>query len=149
MVDLAPRTLSFTVHGTPAPQGSKTNTPWGGMREANPATMPWRQAVAHAALAARRTAPMLTGPVAIHADFSFRRPKHHYRSGRFAGMLKPGAPVYCETPPDADKLARAIGDALSGVLFRDDSQVVCWMITKRYGVPCAEITVAEIEAEAA
>jgi crossover junction endodeoxyribonuclease RusA len=33
--------------------------------------------------------------------------------------------------PDVDKLSRAVGDALSGVCWRDDSQVVDLHATKR------------------
>lgn len=34
--------------------------------------------------------------------------------------------------PDLDKLARAVGDALTNVIYRDDSQVVTQLRIKRY-----------------
>jgi crossover junction endodeoxyribonuclease RusA len=39
------------------------------------------------------------------------------------------------TKPDIDKLQRAALDALTGVLFEDDSQVVSVICTKDFGSP--------------
>lgn len=135
-------TVSFTVIGTPAPQGSKTK--WG--TEDNPHTRPWRAAVAasaHEANAASVTGGAIVGgPVKVHARFYFPRPKSHYRTGKHAHELKASAPLYCSTVPDLDKLQRAIGDALKGVLLRDDSLIVHWDSSKFYGSPArAQITV--------
>lgn len=142
--------ISFTVIGIPAPQGSKTS--WG--TEANKNTRPWRAAVAASASTAHMTtdgqsrvlecAPLLTGPVKVHARFYFPRPKSHYRTGKRASELKPNAPLYCSTVPDLDKLQRAIGDALKGVILRDDSLIVHWDSSKFYGTPArAQITVED------
>jgi Holliday junction resolvase RusA-like endonuclease len=132
--------VNFTVHGTPAPQGSKT--PWGS--EANPNTRPWRAAVAAEAQAAMLNRALLTGPCALTVVFTFARPKGHYRTGRHSGELKPNAPEWCSTKPDLDKLLRAIGDALSGIILRDDAQIAAVAAEKHYGSPAAEITVEEI-----
>lgn len=141
--------VRFTVLGVPAPQGSKTRTRWG-MREANPNTKPWRQAVAAEAMTTRTAfhdgahLPFPSGPLAVHADLLFPRPKSHYGTGRNASRLKETAPDWHTSPPDADKLARALGDAMTGIVFRDDSQVACWTICKHYGEPArAEITVSD------
>lgn len=144
--------IAFTVAGVPAPQGSKTRTRWGGMREDNEATRPWRNAVAWNAgqamvvrdemgEASRR--PPLTGPLALTAAFYFPRPKSHFRTGKHAGELKANAPEWCATKPDTDKLLRAVGDAITGVIVQDDAQLVHLTATKRYGTPRAEIAVKE------
>jgi Holliday junction resolvase RusA-like endonuclease len=134
-------TVSFTVIGIPAPQGSKSK--WG--TEDNPRTRPWRAAVAAEASLNRDRITgdsLAAGPLTVTARFYFPRPKAHYRTGRYAGELKDAAPVYCATTPDLDKLERAIGDALKGVLLQDDSQIVHWDTWKLYGAPArAEITV--------
>lgn len=145
-------TVSFTVIGTPAPQGSKTK--WG--TEENPNTRPWRAAVAASASEAHtyHTAdgtsgykPVLDEAVRVAALFVFPRPKHHYGSGRNSHVLKPTAPAWCSTKPDADKLARAVGDAITGVLVRDDAQIVEWSIRKVYGSPArAQIDVTAADA---
>lgn len=134
--------IELTVIGTPAPQGSKTKTRWG-MREDNPNTRPWRAAVAAEAAEAWGQRPLHAGPVSVTATFVFPRPKAHFGSGRNADVLKPSAPIWCATKPDADKLARAVGDALAGVILRDDNLIVEWTIRKVYGSPArAHIAVA-------
>lgn len=141
--------VTFTVIGTPAPQGSKTK--WG--TEDNPRTAPWRATVAAEAALHRDQITgdsLAAGPVKVDALFVFPRPKSHYRTGSHAGELKPNAPVWVATKPDADKLARAIGDALTGVLLRDDSLIVSWTLRKVYGAPArAEITVGPVTEGAA
>ena len=66
--------IEFTVPGVPAPQGSKVRTKWG-MREDNPATRPWRQAVGFEALAAMTGAPPFSGALRLEVEFRFPRPK--------------------------------------------------------------------------
>lgn len=124
--------VEITVYGIPAPQGSKA--PYGG--ESNPRTKPWRAAVAAEAAQAMNGRPILPPvPLKVRAEFIFPRPKSHYRTGKNAHVLKDTAPDFHTSKPDADKLARAIGDALTGIVFRDDSQVAVWRIEKRYGEP--------------
>ena len=136
--------VSFSVPGVPAPQGSKTRTKWG-MREDNPATRPWRQAVAFEAEAAMDGCPLFLGPCSLEVRCFFPRPQSHFRSGKFAAELKPGAPEFQASTPDADKCLRAICDALKGYVVRDDAQFSRQLVEKRYGQPRAEILVSTIE----
>lgn len=128
----------------PAPQGSKN--PWGG--EANKNTKPWRESVA--AEAAKVMDEMgleiITGPVKIEVYFLFSRPKGHYGTGRNASILKAGAPLHHSKKPDTDKLLRAIGDALTGVVIRDDCQIAEFHGYKYYATrsPGAEIIINEL-----
>lgn len=137
--------VSFVVSGVPAPQGSKTRTKWG-VREDNPATKPWRTAVAWEATAAMLKAGLspLAGPLQLEVVFYFPRPKSHYGTGRNAAVLKPSAPLYHFIAPDEDKLRRAIGDAMKGIVYVDDSQICDAHGTKFYGTPRCEITVREL-----
>jgi Holliday junction resolvase RusA-like endonuclease len=114
------------------------------MREDNPNTKPWRAAVASEAIDAMQGRPLLAGPLALEAVFYFPRPKSHYRSGAHAGELKPNAPTHHTSKPDADKLLRAVGDAITGIVCRDDSLLARVTSEKRYGTPRAEITVQAI-----
>jgi crossover junction endodeoxyribonuclease RusA len=141
--------LDFIVLGEPQPQGSKTvgRTRAGGsfVREDNPATAPWRQAVAAAALKAIDEQPLWTGPLRLVATFVFRRPASHFGTGRNAGRLKPSSPLYVRGRPDVDKLLRAVGDALTGIVWRDDAQLVIVHAEKHYGEPaCAHLVVEEL-----
>lgn len=106
----------------------------------------WRKAVHDAAEDATRDLCWLDGPLRLRVFFYLPRPKHHYRTGRFAGQLKADAPRFCTRVPDTDKLVRAIGDALTGLIYGDDSQVAQIVAHKLYGdTPGAFITITELE----
>ncbi len=88
--------------------------------------------------------PMFVGAVAVFADLFFPRPKSHYGTGKNLGSLKASAPGWHVSVPDADKVQRAIGDALTGVLIQDDRLIACWVCQKHYGSPArTEITVTD------
>lgn len=79
----------------------------------------------------------LEGPVALNCIFRMPRPKGHYGSGRNAHVLKPNAPTHPITKPDCTKMVRAIEDALTGLAWLDDSQVVVQHNEKVYAdEPC-------------
>jgi len=106
----------------------------------NPKTMEWRNLVA---LEARRVAPSepWPGPVALEIVFGLQRPKGHYRKD---GSVKPAAPLYPSGKPDTSKLVRALEDALTGVLIRDDAQVVELVARKKYGLAGAEVELRQL-----
>jgi crossover junction endodeoxyribonuclease RusA len=139
--------VEFTVLGEPQPKGSKTIVQQRGRRprviEDNPETLPWRQAVAAAALAAMNGRQLRSGPLRLRAVFVFPRPAGHWGTGRNESRLKPSAPLYCRTRPDVDKLLRAVGDALTGVVFRDDAQLVDVRAEKHYGEPPSAYVVVD------
>jgi Holliday junction resolvase RusA-like endonuclease len=124
--------LEFVVAGIPAPQGSKRVFVRGGrvsLVESCARVKPYRALVSLAASQARTEAPTQQ-PVGIAIAFVFVRPKSHYTS---KGELRAGAPSF-PGKPDVDKLCRAVLDALTGILYHDDAQVVSLSATKRYGV---------------
>ena len=55
------------------------------------------------------------------------RPRTHFKKGQ----LKPDAPRHVLKTPDADNLAKAVKDGLSGVLYHDDGQVAELVVRKR------------------
>lgn len=131
--------IEFTVLGHPEPAGSKRafKHPHTGrvhVVDANQKSRPWKQEVA---AEARRAydGELLTGPLELYVSFYFARPKSHFGSGRNAGVLKSSAPGYPATRPDSTKLVRGVEDALTGVLWRDDAQVVIQHVYKFYGSP--------------
>jgi Holliday junction resolvase RusA-like endonuclease len=140
--------ISFTVYGEAEPAGSKTAgvTNYGRrfVRDANPASYEWKRLVSQVAGAQMNGAEQLEGPLSLVLTFVRTRPKRHFGK---RGLL-PSAPAYPTVKPDALKLARAVEDALSGVVYRDDAQVVEQVARKVYGEPArVEIAVREIEAE--
>lgn len=117
------------------------------MVESSERVKPWRRQVA-AAYADHDFGNMLDGPVSVTVDFYLPRPKAHYGTGRNAGALKPSAPAEHLTMPDLDKLTRAVGDALTRLAWRDDSQIVAWHAYKHYATTDhpvgAQITIQEV-----
>lgn len=74
-------------------------------------------------------------PVVIEMIFYRPRPSGHFGTGRNAGVLKDSAPPFPSTKPDVDKLERAILDALKGVAWSDDGQVIGAPSWKLFGTP--------------
>lgn len=122
--------IIFFVPGLPAPQGSKraVRFPNGhvGMIESSKRVKPWRNDVAAAAMEARARQHWPTTLYGFSVKiaalvFAMPRPGSHLRK---AGELAKGAPATPRGKPDVDKLERAVLDALTGILWQDDSQVV-------------------------
>ena len=132
-------TITFTVYGTPRPAGSKRgflNKHSGRicMVDASGENgRMWRQDVARAALEAMREqadGQLLDGPLELVLALHMPRPKSHYRSG--GRILKEGAPKCHTNKPDATKLLRAVEDAMTGIVWHDDSQVARQYVEKVY-----------------
>lgn len=123
------RLVEFSVHGLPIAQGSKNQ--FGG--ESSKFLKPWRNDIRVAAFDAMSGYPPWSGGVQLRAVFIFPRPKAHLRTGKHAGEVKASAPGWKTSAPDLDKLIRALGDALTGIVYRDDAQIVGISVTKIYG----------------
>jgi Holliday junction resolvase RusA-like endonuclease len=93
----------------------------------------WREQVASAAQRAFRCQPLMDGALQVELVFVRPRNKGHFGTGKNAGTLKGSAPAYPAIAPDDEKLSRAVSDALTGVVWTDDSRVVDRHIAKRYG----------------
>lgn len=91
--------------------------------------IPWASKVFDAAMVAMKGKPKFEGSVLIEARFYMPRPKSHFGTSG----LKSSAPEWHTVRPDCDKLLRQIFDSLTGVCWRDDSQAVLIMATKKYG----------------
>ena len=87
----------------------------------------WRKAVAYHAK--NECKHVLTGPLVLEVAFVLKRPLSHRRKD---GSTLPGAPRYPIVKPDATKMLRAVEDALTGIAWIDDAQVVRQVVTKRY-----------------
>jgi Holliday junction resolvase RusA-like endonuclease len=124
--------IQFTVYGQPVAQGSKKVIGKNVIEMADVRLRTWRQDVAGAAKEAMAGASAYTEPVDVRLMFFLPRPQNHFGTGRNAEKLKPSAPVAPAVHPDLDKLTRAVLDALTGIAFRDDKQVVGMTVTKLY-----------------
>ena len=102
--------VSFSAYGVPQPKGSTRSLVRGGRTVTfsdNPKLKSWQRTIAKAA-----PRYQFDGPVSVTAVFQMPRPKA--AKGR----------QWHTTRPDVDKLLRAVNDALTGVLWADDSAVV-------------------------
>ena len=79
----------------------------------------WRDAIRYQAQ--QLDQPCVDGPIQVNATFVFSRPK----------SLKKSVKRHTKRP-DTDKLIRGVLDALTGVFFKDDSQVDYMVAEKRY-----------------
>ncbi|HXE82947.1 MAG TPA: RusA family crossover junction endodeoxyribonuclease [Gemmatimonadales bacterium] len=138
-------TLTFTVPGEPIPQGSAKAFVHKATGRAivtgdNPRTKGWRFQVAQfAVMEAQRVGGFFASahvPVKLTARCYFRRPASVSAKKRPAPVVK----------PDADKCLRALSDALTGVLWHDDAQVVGCVIEKHYAA-VGEMARAELEVQ--
>lgn len=125
---------NFSVVGRPAPQGSKSYLGRGRFKEQSPYVAAWRNDVRNAAALAFGEA-LVDGPIYTEMIFLFNRPKCHHMSGKPDKPLKPTAPFWHTSAPDRDKLERATNDALTGVIWSDDSQVAATLSQKVYAEP--------------
>lgn len=138
--------IEISVTGLPAPQGSKRRVGRGFFVEDNERTAPWRAAVAAAATKAMGKRPLYAGALRMQATFTFPRPKTHFGTGRNQGQLKPNARYWYVNRPDLDKLVRAVGDALTGVVCLDDACISELIVRKVYGAPTGvQIIVTQLE----
>ena len=127
--------LSFTVYGLAQPAGSKvamkTKTGKLLVRDAAKGSRPWKTQVAQAAGEAMNGSGLLDGALELSVIFTVPRPKGHYG----VRGLRPSAPEHPTVRPDVTKLLRAIEDACTGIVWRDDAQIVAQHAYKEYGEP--------------
>jgi len=138
--------IAFTVSGMPAPKGSTKAFVVRGravVTEDNTHTRPWAALVRDAAREAHahwvrscgwgmrpaNRASVIVYPrpvgVALSLEFALPRPTR----------LPKRRVVPPTTKPDLDKLCRCVKDALTGVIWTDDAQVVTLTASKRYAAP--------------
>lgn len=137
---MARRTVTFTAIGIAQPKGStRAFVPKGWTRPIittdNPKSKGWQQLVAEQAQTVARDG-LFVGPVVLAVVFHLPRPQS-----------LPKKVLHHTKKPDLDKLVRSTKDALKGVLYNDDAQVVELHARKVYAAvaaaPHAVITLQE------
>jgi crossover junction endodeoxyribonuclease RusA len=136
--------ISFTVLGKAQPQGSMKAFMIGGkprLTSDNTKMKPYRQQVGWSALDAR-TAAGYSGlfaekHIAVGVEFKFYFAKPPSISKKRRHMI---------VKPDADKICRSTIDAMTGIMYADDAQIISLSASKEYGIPeRAEITITNLE----
>lgn len=133
--------LHYFVAGTPIPQGSKRA--WYNpaikqvtmLEDAGSRHTSWRWELSSYARQAMSDAGWITpfeGPILCSLNFLMHRNIGHYGTGRNSKAVKRTAPSHPIVAPDVDKLARAVLDSLTSIVWVDDAQVVRLTATKNY-----------------
>tara|TARA_X000001382_G_scaffold103956_1_gene78915 strand:- start:505 stop:894 length:390 start_codon:yes stop_codon:yes gene_type:complete len=73
-----------------------------------------------------------TDALKISFVFHLKRPKAHFRTGKYANELKKTAPVYHIKRPDVDNYVKFYMDCMNKLVYLDDSQVIELRATKEY-----------------
>lgn len=126
---------------------TKTGQPIINVVDDNDDSRDWKARVADAAAQQWGDRPLLTEPLWFRATFYRLRNQGDYGTGKNAGTIKQSSPNWPATKPDVLKLTRAVEDALSGIVYADDAQIVSERIDKRYGdKPRVEIEIGVLPA---
>ncbi len=131
--------IRFEVRGLPIPQGSTRAWVLHGkpvITSSAKGLTTWRRLVADVAQNHAPKEPW-EGPVEIELDFGIPKPKSAPKRKR----------VWPDKRPDLDKLTRAVLDALTYVVFADDSQVIEILASKDYGAPGVVVEIHRILAD--
>lgn len=127
LAEPTPGAITFSVHGPASTKGSTRIVPH--PRTGKPVTVAdakslpaWSQAVAWSAKAAGVPCVEKPGAIGIRVWLLFARPSSVTATKRPLMTVK----------PDIDKCLRATLDALTGIAYQDDSQVVETTVRKRY-----------------
>lgn len=72
------------------------------------------------------------GDLEIKVGAYLPRPKSHFGTGKNAGQLRDSARAYPGVKPDLDNLLKLVVDALNGLAFIDDGQIVLATAYKQY-----------------
>lgn len=126
--------VKFTIKGNPVPKGRPRVV----MKGRYPVTYTpektriWEEYVQVSSLP-YKPIEFMEGPLRMKLRFIFVKPKSAKRE-------------YPNIKPDIDNLAKSIMDALEGVFYKNDSQVVDEVLSKRYGnVAMVKVEIEELE----
>lgn len=115
--------ITVFVPGKPQPQGSKKGFIINGkvvLVESAKGLKPWREKIrSHVQNHAQFTE--ITGAVHMTVSFYFKQPKSNNKKAH-------------TQKPDIDKLTRGVLDALTGTVYKDDSQVTSISCYKYWGM---------------
>ena len=133
--------IEFTVMGTPKGKARPRFVRCGkGVRTYTPkATETYQNDVLTAYMQSNKGIK-LNGPIYARISAYFDMPKSTPKYKR-AGMR------WYDKKPDVDNVVKAVMDALNGIAYDDDKQVVWLVIRKMYGEPRVEVSMGELHGQ--
>lgn len=132
--------IRVTIPGIPVGKGRPRITTRGGKPRAftPERTVSYEGKVALAGQAAMDGRAPIDGPVKATVFATFAIPQSWPRKRKEAAR-------YHTSKPDGDNIAKAVGDGLNGIVWRDDSQVAVWTVVKSYGeAPGVTVEIVEL-----
>lgn len=120
--------MEVVVEGHPVPQGTLVRSPHGGLYYPK-ALKQWRETIKAAAAREMRGIPLIRCRCRVHVRFFITPTKSGKNPGRLRG--------------DADKLVRAVLDAITGTIIEDDELVVS-LIASKHAVEPGHVERADI-----
>ena len=132
--------ITFTIPGEAVAKGRAKATRMGGfIKMYTPKkTVDYEKRVAEAAKTAMAGLNPLEGAVHLTVRIYRQIPKSWSQKKQRAAAL---GEIFPTAKPDTSNILKAIEDGSNGILWRDDSQVVDTVASKRYGTARAEIEV--------
>lgn len=134
--------IAFTVPGMPVGKGRprfarrgkfiSTYTP--------EPTATYENLVRVYAAEAMRGAPCIEGAVRVNVSLFVIPPESWSNKKRLAALA--GA-VYPTTKPDIDNVIKLLADAMNGIVWRDDKQMVDLRVQKRYASAASVVVLVE------
>lgn len=83
----------------------------------------------------------------LRADITAYYPISKHTSAKKTEEMLSGK-LFPAVKPDADNFSKIILDALNGVLYKDDAQIVILHAEKHYGKePCVTVSISDIESD--
>ena len=136
MTESAGGPIIITLHGEPRGKGRpRSRIAYGKAKQpfvavyTDASTRAYERALALAGRVAMRSRPPLTEPLSVAVTAIMSVPaswSQKKRAAALAGELSPTG------RPDVDNIFKSV-DALNGIVWADDKQIVCAIIEKRYG----------------
>lgn len=123
--------LHFIIPGRPT-AWQRTATTKGGRRITPKAMKDAQGVIAKIGQLAMRGRALPVGPLRLEVLAVYAVPPSWMPAKREAALL---GKVWKTSVPDWDNLAKQVGDALNGVAYRDDAQIVVASVAKRFGRP--------------
>ena len=135
--------ISFTITGKPKALKRHRSTTGGRMYDPSfkDKKEMWLQ------IAKYRPKLPIAGDVYMKVIFYMPRPKHHFRTGKYAHLLKDDIPERHSIRPDLDNLVKMLCDTIQGKdrMIVDDSQICMLQAEKIYDTePRTEVIIEEI-----
>ena len=133
--------ISFTIPGTPVPQGRPRVTRTGHAYY-DEKTKEYRERVRQCAIASQNGCDSLTGALAMIVDCTFPIPDSWPKYKRQEALNG----KWHTSRGDTDNCVKAVADSCNGIIYDDDSQIAVLIGFKHYGSePETRVTVFELE----